>query len=240
MATVIKAEQQDPKLLRRLETVSVSDHLGEAQLVLERSREQARQLLRQAQEEAKKLRHEASEKGYEAGFRRGYEAGKKAGYDAAFSAAQTEFEADQTNVVATLRNMLAQYEARKRDLFIAARGDVVRFAARLAEKVTKQVGALHPESAVANLEAALQLVESQTNLQVHISPSDQSTIERFARTLREHVDGAAHLEIIVDETISPGGCRVTTPDAEVDATLETQLAQIVNLMVPGPGGGGDA
>lgn len=232
MSTVIKAAQQDPRLFRRLETVSVSDHLAEARLVVEKSREEAQRMLREAQAEAKRIRDEAAERGYASGFRRGYEAGKSAGYDEAFRAAREEFEADQTRALSALRAMVADYEAKKRDLFIAARQDVVRFAMRLAEKVTRQVGAVRSTSAAANLEAALRMIEKPTDLTVHIHPADREAITRFSEKLSAELNGAPHLTIVEDASLAPGGCRLTTPDCAVDASLETQLAVIAELMVP--------
>jgi len=231
MATVIKAAAQDPRLIRRLETVSVSDHLAEAHMVLERSREEARRMLREAQADGVRIRKEASEQGYEEGFRRGYEAGKQTGHEDAYTEAQKRFEADQTQTLAALAAVMEEWAQRKRDLLIDARQDVVRFAARLAEKVTRQVGAVHAESAAANLEAALAMVEKATDVVAHINPADRQTIEKFGAALDGRLRSAANFAIVEDAAVAPGGCRVTTADAEIDATLDTQIARIVELMV---------
>jgi flagellar assembly protein FliH len=235
MATVIKAAQQDPRVIRRLETVNVADHLAEARIVLERSRDEARRMLREAQAEAARITERASSEGYDAGFRRGHEAGQRAGQEEAFAAAKGAFEADQTQTLAALRAVMDEYEGRKRDLFIAARQDVVRFAARLAEKVTRQVGAVRPESAVANLDAAMRIVESATDMVVHVSPADRDVIAKFAESLDSTIREARNITIVADDTVAPGGCRVSTTAVEVDATLDTQIARIVELMVPQPG-----
>lgn len=234
MATVIKAAEQDPRLIRRLETVSVSDHLAEARMVLERSREEARRILREAQADAVRIRQEASEQGYESGFRRGYEAGKQTGQQDAFADGQARFAADQAGTIAALTAVMADYEQRKRDLLIDARQDVVRFAARLADKVTRQVGAVHPESAAANLDAALAMVEKATDVVAHINPADRATIRKYGEALDRRLNGATNFRIEEDAAIAPGGCRVTTAEAEVDATLDTQIARIAELMVPKP------
>ncbi|MCB9851322.1 MAG: hypothetical protein H6817_11535 [Phycisphaerales bacterium] len=232
MATIIKAHEQDPQLIRRLETVSVSDHLSEAKLMVASARAEATKILREAKNQAKTIHEEASQQGYEAGFRRGYDAGKQAGHEQAYNEVKAEFVADESQTLAALRATIEAYEERKRDLFIAARQDVVRFAARMAERVTRQVGATHPDAAKDNLDAALNMVGKATNLVVHINPADRATIERFAAEYHQQIASAEHVEIVADESIARGGCRVTTEDAEVDATLETQIGRIVELMVP--------
>ena len=231
MTTVIKVDEQDPTLIKRLETINVSDHLGEARLVLRASRTKAKELLRDTYVEAESIREEAAEKGYEAGFRRGYEAGGKAGYDVAFEEAKKTFIADQEQLIDAMTDMISQFEKRKRDLFIAATEDVLRFAMKVSAKVTKQLGMLNREAAVANLEAALRLVESKTDLQLHIHPLDRTAIERFVKSFGQQSDRARHFSIVTDESISPGGCHLHTPDCEIDATLDTQIEQIAVLMV---------
>ncbi len=230
MATVIKTGEQDPRLFKRLETVSVSDHLGEARLVLEASRQQSRELLHDTYVEAETIRKEASDKGYEAGFKRGYEAGTKAGYEAAFQAAKEEFRNEQEQLVRTLHELVAGYEQQKRDLFIRANNDVLQFAMRVAEKVTRQVGAVNCGAAVENLKAALREVESKTDLVIRVNKKDHLAIERFVETLMEDAKDAENLTIIVDDTIAQGGCRVHTHDIEIDVTLDAQIEQIASLV----------
>lgn len=222
-------------MIRRLETVNVADHLAEAKLQLASARDEARRMLREAQAAAARIVEGASQQGYEAGFRRGYEAGQQRGREDAFATATERFESDQTSTLSALRALIDDFEARKRDLFISARQDVVRFAARLAEKVTRRVGAVHPESALANLEAALHVVEKATDIVVHVNPGDREVIETFARSLTARLGEAHHLTVIADEAVAAGGCRVTTREIEVDATLDTQIARIVELMVPPAG-----
>ena len=233
MSRVIKIGEQSPKLLKRLEAISIADHVGEARLVVERSREQAREILREAQIAAARRNEEAGERGYQAGFRRGYEAGAQAGYQAAMEEAAGRFRAEQASLVDALRGVLDAFESRKRELELAGRQDVVEFAVRLAEKVTRQVGVIRREAATANLEAALRLVGRGTDLVVTVNPADRATLERFAAEFAKTAGGAAYWSLATDEAVAPGGCRLTTATSEVDATLDTQIGQIVGLLTGG-------
>lgn len=238
MPAVIKATDRSPKLASRLETINVSDHLGEARVVLEKSREKARGILREAQAEARRITDKADERGFESGFRRGYEAGAKAGYEAAFAEAKEAFATDQEQVVQAMHGVVEEFEQRKRDILISAEADIVEFATRVAEAVTKQVGAVNAEAASANLQAALQLVQSMTDLVVSVHPNDVDAIGRFVETVKDRFEQADHIRIVGDESIAPGGCRLASPEADIDATLDTQLAQMAAIM--GNRRGGDA
>jgi flagellar assembly protein FliH len=234
MPPVLKDGVIDPhQVARRLESVSVADHLGEARAVLRASQEKARALLAEAQAEASQLGAIAQEQGYEAGFRRGYEAGTKAGREAAFNTAKAEFTAAQGQLVQALQQLLAEYDAQKRDLFIAARQDVLNFALQVAEKVTRRIGQVDREAVLGNLDAALRLVESKTNLVAHVNPADVATAAQFAASFRDAAGQSVNFSIVGDSAIAPGGCRLTTPDAEVDATIDSQLAEIAAVMIAG-------
>ena len=47
-----------------------------------------------------------------------------------------------------------------------------------------------------------------------------------------------HAEIVGDESILPGGCRVFTSHGHVDADLKTQLDRVTVKLLPGGAGGG--
>ncbi|NOX58270.1 MAG: hypothetical protein GXP29_05350 [Planctomycetes bacterium] len=235
--TVIKLNDQNPHLITRLEAINVSDHLGEAKIVLRKSREQSKEILRDAKIESARELEVARAKGFEAGFKRGYESGRTSGYDAAFAEAKTEFAERQAQLVKTLKDAIEQFDAQKRDVFIAASGDMLDFAMQVAKRVTHRIGVLDRESASENLRSALQLVESKTELTVHVNPADVQAIKDFAGDLSETTAQAKHFRVEEDDSIAPGGCRLVTPITEVDATLETQLAQIAALVEGGSSDG---
>ncbi len=236
-STVIKLNDQNPRMITRLETVNVADHLSEAKVVLRKSREQAREILRQAQIEAAAAFETAQARGFEAGFRKGFESGQKSGYDAAFEEAKKEFGDRQSKLVATLQETVQQFDDQKRDLFIQASSDLLELAMQVARRVTKRIGIIDREVVKENVDAALRLVECKTDLTVYVHPADAESIKDFAETVGSSLQQAAHFKIEEDEALAPGGCRVVTPMSEVDASIETQLNQIESLVTGGSAGG---
>ena len=43
-----------------------------------------------------------------------------------------------------------------------------------------------------------------------------------------------HIELVEDETLSPGGCRIFTRHGQIDADLDGQLQRIAAELVPAP------
>ena len=116
---------------------------------------------------------------------------------------------------------------------MAAEHHLLRFATDVASKLTFAIGALHHESAKENLRRAIRAVGEQTDLTVRVHPADLEVIKDFAPSALEQAGASSHVNVVADEGISPGGCTVKSARSEVDATLETQVAQIVALLLGG-------
>lgn len=230
MSTVIKQTDQNPTLVKRLETVNVTDHLAEARLVLDASRQKSLDMLRHAQQEARSLLNETRKEGYDDGFGRGYEAGRIEGHQKAYEDARVEFLQQQNKLITAMSEALEQFEVTKRDLFIAARSDITRFAGRVAQRVTKVAAVMNPQSVTANLEAALRELGRASDLQVRLHPGDVAAVEKFLESLNQQAADAMHVRIMADESVSAGGCMLAGGGAMVDATIDGQLDQIARLM----------
>jgi flagellar assembly protein FliH len=216
MSTVIKAGQQHGKLLKRLETVDLADHLSEAYKIVEGAKREAARRISDAKVHAIEIREEAEKRGYRDGYEKGNAEGLIAGHEEGLRTATERFNAEQSDLCSAFSATIAEIDRQKRDLIIAANHDVLTFATTFAAKVAKRAVTLDASAASANLEEALRLVARKTDLVVRINPRDGETIRRFA------------------DTITPGGCVVTTDDTQVDATIETQVDQLVDLVLPRP------
>jgi flagellar biosynthesis/type III secretory pathway protein FliH len=125
---------------------------------------------------------------------------------------------------------ISQIDAMKEDLRIAAEKDLIDFAVSVAGKLTFAIGRVHKEAAQANLQRALSLVASGTDLTVRVNPDDAASMETFAKSVLSRVDASRAVAIVTDETLAPGGCQVMAGKTEIDASLETQVAEMVALL----------
>jgi len=230
MPTVIKAGQAG-EVLRRLSTVDLADHLREARAVVERASSQAAALLEEARREADVLRETARTEGYQSGYDEGRRQGVEDGRREAFDEATARFQQEQASLCAALRDAAAAIEGMKSELELAARGEVLRLAVAVATHLTCSVGRLHPEAAQENLRRAIRLVGAGTDVTVHVAEKDLETMQTFAAELMQTLNAHAHVSIRADAKIEPGGCRVTTDTTDVDATLKTQIEQVVGLLL---------
>ena len=235
MSTVIKAGQGG-NILQRLSTVDLADHLAEARAVIEEAGCRADRIAAQARADAQCALEEAKVTGYQAGYERGHAEGLAAGRQEGRREAIERFNTEQDNLVSMMKRALAEIDASKEELRLAAERDVLDFAALVARRLTFAIGRLHRESAQANLCRAIELVDSKTDVTVRVHPDDLASIETFAASLLDQVGASRAVKIVSDDSVAPGGCKVESDRTGIDATLEAQVNEMTSLLL---GGGGE-
>lgn len=230
MSTVIKANQAG-HILRRLSTVDLADHLAEARSVIEEARRQASTIVSEAKREAARALVEAKRSGYDVGHKNGIEEGREAGRQAAHAESIDRFDRQQVQLVSTMQQAIADIDLMKEDLRIAAERDLLEFAVMIASKLTFDIGRSHREAAVENLKRALRLVGSKTDVTIRVHPDDIASMKTFAAGTLEQTHASRSVEIVPDESFAPGGCVLDSDKTSVDARLETQIEEIVSLLL---------
>lgn len=230
MSTVIKAGEAGP-ILRHLKTVDLADHLAEAREVVAQARREAAQIVGAAKQRAHGTLEEARRLGAERGYREGHKKGEAEGREAARVEALEGFQQREEQVAAALQAATAQLEGIKTDLRLNAERDLLEFAAEVARRLTFALGRTSSEAVKENFSRALDLVAEQTSLIVRVHPDDVAALELFAPEVLSSTRAREGLSMVADDTISPGGCVVTSGTTTVDATLDTQLDTLITLLL---------
>ncbi len=227
---MIKAGQ-DFKLVRQLTTIDLADHLAEADKIVAEARRQARAITTQAKHDAHVALHDAKKKSYTIGHEKGHQEGVEAGKAQGLAEARERFAREQATLCNAFGAALTDLNACKRDLMIEARHDTLEFAVALACRVAKRVGELDRSAAAGNLEEALRLVSNKTDVTVRVNSIDAETMRRFADDLVARLEGCEHVRVIEDASTAPGGCVVNAGGTEIDARIESQMEEIVRLLL---------
>ncbi len=230
MSTVIKAGQAG-KIVRRLSTVDLVDHLREVTAVIEGAREQAARIIADAEEQAMRAVENAGEKGRVDGFDKGYAEGIAAGRDDALEKGRLEFSEKHASLANMFQTAIAWIGETKEQLRLTAEKDLLDFAVLIASKLTFAAGDLHRDAACENFRRALSLVTDKTDVIVRCNAKDVETLRVFAETALDSARNGHHVRLVEDDSVSPGGCVLQSGKAEVDASLETQVAEMVSILV---------
>lgn len=232
MPTVIKAGTKTLGA-RRLAAVDLADHLAEARGVKDQARQQALEIIAKARAEAVQIAEQAKSDGFKAGYQHGLEQGRTSGAESAYADALQRHTEEHAQVQACLAQAAAEIQKMRADLMSAAERDLLDFALTVARKLTFAVGSHSREAAQENLRRALRWLEATTALTIRVHPHDVENITAFAPRLLDELSRTDALRVVADESLAPGGCRVQSSRAQVDASLETQIDELVQSLIGG-------
>jgi flagellar assembly protein FliH len=162
------------------------------------------------------------------GLAKGLDEGRAAGQKQALE----EHRPQLTEAVAALTDAAADLDASRGELESAALEEVVALAIAVARRVTKRQALVEPQVLTENLREAMRLVVSAAAVKVAIHPSQRRTLDAALPTLRLEFPRLGHVEVVDDESVHPGGCRVYAGGGQVDATLDEQLDRVVADLLP--------
>lgn len=171
--------------------------------------------------EAVKTERRSAEQGYRDGFERGRDEGRAAG------------EGEMQQVVARLMRLLTALQAPLAELDRQVEDELLALAMAVARQVIGHEPAAGPERVAAAIRGGLAALPAASRaLTIHLHPEDHALV---AETLQ--LDGDPPPRMVVDATITHGGCRIETADSIVDATVETRLATVIAGLLKGEAGG---
>ncbi len=231
---------QASTLLQEAVVLDLGDLRRQADAITADARARAEQILTQARAEAQRLAAEAQRKGFEAGQAAGLEEGRRTGSKQGHDSALAQSRAQLTQLSQSLSSMLDQVESARATILSDARSDVLRLALLLAEKITFRAVAADPSIVEDQITQALSLVTLTSRPVLRINPSQREHVTAFLPELAARFDAARQLTVLPDASVQSGGCILQTENAEVDATLETQLRRLVELLLPAPDDSSDA
>src|SRR5262245_17114959 len=174
----------------------------EAEAIVSRARDLARDLTVSAAAEAVRIRDDAAREGLERGQAEGREQARRE---------------ESQKLGESIRRILDEVDRHRNRLATEAERDVVRLAVAIAEKIVKAEIKRGTPVAENNLRAALRRAVRGHGLEIRLHPEDAARLRSAAET------GAT---ILADPSVSPGGCVVRSGVGSVDLDIRTQLDEI--------------
>lgn len=164
------------------------------------------------------IQTQAYEESFAQGLKDGYEKG----------------QAEVDKNAQTLRSMVALLAEPLNDLD----DEVVAQLAELAMLVAKQVirRELHTEQGeIVGIvrEAVSALPASSRKVVLHINPDDSELVRKAFSLGEENEPGDVSWKILEDPMLSRGGCKITSDNSQIDATVEARLNRVINTLLGG-------
>ena len=205
---------------------SMTDIEKQAQGLLVQARREADRILAAALVDAETIRAQARASGAAEGVLEGQARGHADGLRTGREEALKQMTQALVAGVKGLESAAGAIEASRRELEASAVHDVLELSLLIAERVTRRQGLVDRSVAIANVAEAVRLVTGASKVRIAVNPLDHQTLQTALPAIRMQMPKLDHVEVVADDTIGPGGCRLHTSGGEIDAVLETQLARV--------------
>lgn len=114
------------------------------------------------------------------------------------------------------------------------RGDLVNLIILLCEKILAEELRTPRNVIAATLQAALEQAIKSEEHYVTLHPDDLAVAEAKAPELIAAIRGLERIIFTTDDTMTRGGCRLESAVGTVDATIETQLTGLREMLIEQP------
>lgn len=214
--------------------IDLADIANEAAKIKQHARDEAARIIAEARAERERLIADADERGYQEGFERGQAEGIAKGTESGKQQATVEHAESIRSIVEAWADALDAFTGSRESMLEAARVDVVRLAALVAERVTKRSVELDPDACVAQLASLLEIVGEPTKLTIRVSELDEPILREQMPELLERFRISPSIEFVVVPELACGSCELVTNDGtRFDARLESQIARVIRTLLPG-------
>ena len=162
-----------------------------------------RNLISRAREEADSIREASAKEGYEAGILQ----------------AREDIEA--------LRESISVFMNAKQEVFEYIAPDILEISIDIAQKIIKKEITQDPQMILDKITEILKtLSKEETKINLKVNPSQVSILKQSIPDILSDAGLDARIIIVPDETVTEGGCVVTTANGIIDATIESQISII--------------
>ncbi len=216
MATVIRAT--DAKLGTATVAFNVDDMAAEAQRRLDRVRAEAVKIVARAQQESGDIRRRAELEGRQA----------------AGQALDQVVQKHLATVLPALRRVIKDIDDAKQAWLTHWESSVVQLAAAIAKRLVRGELTRQPEIPLKLVREALELAAGSSQIRIHLHPQDHQALAGHVQMLVQEISALAGAELVADEGVSRGGCRVETRFGAIDQQFEAQLARIEEELTESP------
>jgi flagellar assembly protein FliH len=212
MPTIIKATDRSAAV--HGVAFNFDDMAAKANRYLDQIRAEGERIVAQAEKDANAIRRKAEQEG------------RQAGRQAIEQMVGEKLEQQLATLRPALEQAIEEIRHAKQNWLTHWEKSAVHVAAAIAGRLVRRQLPELPEVTLTLVREALELAAGSAQLRVHLNPADHEALEPQVNALVQQLAGLGAAEIVADDRVSPGGCRVETGFGTIDQQFEAQLKRI--------------
>ncbi len=143
----------------------------------------------------------------------------KKGYEEGLKKAQQEFSEYKSNFESVIKSIEGSVNIFDDEVIEA----INQLAVSISKQIIRRELQTNSEQVVSVVKEAIKLLPLDNNrLVIHLNPSDISSMQKVFN----QDDMATSYSLVEDPSVQRGGCKLATDDSIIDATIDSQIAQI--------------
>jgi flagellar assembly protein FliH len=155
------------------------------------------------------------------------------------AAGRAAADAEIRPALEALGGAAAELQALRAQVISELESDAVALALNIAEHVVAGAIEADPQRIVDIAGLALRRITERRYVTLVVSPADLDLLAQAAPALQSELGGIENLNVQSDRRIGRGGVLARTDEGEIDASIETQLARVRELVAAEAGGQND-
>lgn len=199
----------------------------QAELILNKAREEAEELLVRAREQVMQEQEEIRAGARDEGYRDGYAQGTAK----AMSDAVRDREATAARLEKEVKAFLEKASLAREEMILQSRDELVELCLAVAEKVVRVSLKSSSEVIVRMIQTATERMKRQEWVHIYISGCDVRQLSKISPALTSTLGALSqHIKIIPMGDGEDGTCIVETPEEIVDASISTQMSNVRDVI----------
>ena len=187
---------------------------------------------RNAQLEVAEIKKRANEDGYNAGLEIGKNKGYDEGYQAGLKTIREELSKENETRLNELKSMIELIERNKQVIISKYENDISKLSLDIAEKIMRQKIELKDNFLTKIIESVIKDYKNVDWVKIYISDNEDAKMIEADKSLIDELNKiSSDIKIEVKKDLSNGSCIVETPDSIVDASLDTQLNNLKEILL---------
>jgi flagellar assembly protein FliH len=142
------------------------------------------------------------------------------------AAGMAAVEAELAPVVTALAGAVGELSALRAQVIDELEADAIALGLRIAEHIVAGAIAVQPERVVDVAGTALRRITERRHVSLVVNPADLELLSEAVPRLQSELGGIEHCNVQSDRRVARGGVLARTVEGEIDASVETQLARV--------------
>ena len=248
LSNIIKAEYvfyESKKQLEKVEKNNISTATSKEELyeiynqretIIKDATNEALRITNTAKRNAQSEIADSKKRGYEEGYNAGFEIGKNKGYDEGYESGlhniKEELEKTNKNKLNEINDMLATIENQKQIIVAKYESEIARLSLDIAEKILRQKIELKDNAVSKIIENVIADYKNVEWVKIYISDKDDVIALQADKSLINELQKISNdIKIEVKKDLCEGSCIIETPDSIVDASVDTQLNNLKEILL---------